>query len=417
MGLGFSIKGKVNGTTDSESILQIIADYTEAESKGIFATFLEIDLEEDTLYLSFHPCEEPVSLFFEEGILFCSAKTNSVGPGYHAYLIEFFEKAGKDLSIDWVWNETTDDESFGDETGYQENKDFPALQECMAEWLQMLSTIFLKDDQKGYLVSLPANTPRVAHKDFFVASSLGFWTRNWFEELQNKDLTELEKYGKQFFIWWDKEPDARFLVRTGVALLNADCGWHAPLDDDEMMLYEIIDKCFEEAKKLNPDVIVPEKDWEYIKAYLEGEEDVEIPESPLGFRKNAVTYDIAGDWKITVPGFFYSGLDEETEVFWFGDKTVRNTVYSFDSETTPEEMLASLLSEEDYPSAEKILYDDGKIKGHGYVYYYINAEEEAEYWLLQGVKVEEGSFIFTTICFASLDEKDWAVEVWNSITH
>ena len=45
--------------------------------------------DETLLQMQFHPSAEAVEFFFDdEQRLVCSAKTNTCGPGYHAYLID-----------------------------------------------------------------------------------------------------------------------------------------------------------------------------------------------------------------------------------------------------------------------------------------------------------------------------------------
>ena len=83
------------------------------------------------------PFEEDVYGNWQNGKLCISAKTNSAGPGYHAYLIDILDGLGvKPTSVE-------------DEAGYYETRDYTALQNEMAHWLKVVGSMVVDAIDKG----------------------------------------------------------------------------------------------------------------------------------------------------------------------------------------------------------------------------------------------------------------------------
>jgi len=47
----------------------------------------------------------------------------------------------------------------------------------------------------------------------------------------------------------------------------------------------------------------------------------------------------------------------------------------------------------------------------------VEDDEEEAYWMITGFAVSEKSFLLLTICFNDLEEKEWALETWNSVLY
>src|SRR5687767_9591483 len=118
MGLGINIKAKLNKAIPFSTIQDCISNTTP----GLFKDFLSFSENENGFYVTLHPCEETVSFEYANGNLICSAKTNSVGPGYHAYLVELLEKVGTELQIPWTWNLEEGEDYYLDETDYYSHR-------------------------------------------------------------------------------------------------------------------------------------------------------------------------------------------------------------------------------------------------------------------------------------------------------
>src|SRR5262245_10459837 len=138
-----------------------------------------ITVDEQGVDARLHPAEEPVEFRLDEsGMLVASAKTSSAGPGYHAFLVDLLDGLGKKHGLIWIWDDA--EKEFLDETGYASSRDFPSLQEEMAQFLRHLAGMLMrKDAGNRYALSMPLDFRLVG--DYFAVSTLGFWDRSWFE--------------------------------------------------------------------------------------------------------------------------------------------------------------------------------------------------------------------------------------------
>lgn len=88
--------------------------------KSVFSSTIELNC----MNVELHPAEEPVEFTIDNGTLKFSAKTNSAGPGYHAYLVDTLETVERQLGLTWNWSDGSDD--MGDETSFHSTRDFIA---------------------------------------------------------------------------------------------------------------------------------------------------------------------------------------------------------------------------------------------------------------------------------------------------
>lgn len=418
MGLGIYIKGEVSKPLLSFKKklfdLSTIQDYITDHSSGLFKDFLSFDQSESTLYATLHPCEESVHFVLSGSTIICSAKTNSVGPGYHAYLVEFVEKLGKDLGIKWSWDLEEDEEYYQDETGYYQHRNYEQLQLEMLGWLKALCRTYDEEGGKQIMVSLPMGFPRMK-LDYFAMSPVQIWEKEWFNKVAGLEPEDLKWAGEEFFIWWNQEPDALFYKQTGIALMNVDCPWHFPVDEQEKNLLSAIDQCFESARKLDPFIELPEGDWETVRN-LPSEIESDILETQYGYRKHLMTFDLPGEWLIDLPGTMYRTTDGNTLVFYDHLFSVRSLAYNIEKETSDAEYAETFFdTNENVGAGTETLYSETDLAGKAIVCYAIDKEANSEYWVLQGVKVKDDKFLLSTICYPTEEHKEWAVQTWNSI--
>src|SRR5262249_8501108 len=93
------------------------------------------DRDSPAVIASLHPCAEDVEMVVPEpGRIAVSAKTSTVGPGYHACLCDVMHRLGDALAIDW--DGSGDEAGPGDETGYFRTGDPRALEDEFVRWLR-----------------------------------------------------------------------------------------------------------------------------------------------------------------------------------------------------------------------------------------------------------------------------------------
>jgi len=416
MGLGIYIKGElkeINSIIDKQVLSERIQKYFIENSHGLFSNFLSFTEDEAALYAVLHPCEEPVEFTWQDTYIICSAKTNSVGPGYHACLVELIEKMGEAIDITWDWGLGEETNDYQDETGYYKNRNFKQLQEEMLQWMKALCKTFSDEGGTQYMIAFPAGYPRMK-RDYFAVSPLQMWTKEWFRDVAFLEADQLNKAGSEFFIWWNKQADAEFYRRTGIAVMNIDCPWHFPIDEKETNIFALIDACFEQAKKKDVTIELPEEDWIAVNQFL-NEPEADLPETKYGYRKEIMTFDLAGRWSIDLPGHFYYSVEDATEVYDDSVRTVRSQSYSLAEKEKSDEAFAETFFAGEISNGAESLRSETAITGKAIIYYHIDSEAGEEYWILQGVKVTNNQFLLSTICYPTDEDKDWAIQTWNSV--
>jgi hypothetical protein len=417
MALGFCIKGEISNTTSvlqgKESCFNAITTYITNASCGLLADLLSFNEREHTLQVVIHPCEEAVTFDFTSDGVICTAKTSGVGPGYHAYVVDLIDALGQALSIQWHWNLQEENIFYQDETDYHHNQNYNHLQTEMIHWLKGLCQSFVDDGGDQYVISLPIGYPRFSF-EYYAASPIKIWTRNWIHHTAFQEPDALQEAAKEFFVWWNREPDELFFKQTGIALLNVECPWHFPEDEDERRIYRLIDRCFTNAREINSSLTLPEEDWKSVKAFLK-EEEVDIAETAYGYRKNTMTFNLAGEWMIDLPGNVYYAIDDATEIYYDDIRTVRNTCYTLAVKEKSEKDFAETFFNYDENVGAERFTSINSITGNAMIYYNVDQADDEDYWILQGVRIIGDSFILTSICYSDTDDKEWAIETWNTI--
>ncbi|MBL0740695.1 hypothetical protein [Chryseolinea lacunae] len=409
MGLGIHLRAKIAAPIQ----LSTIQDHLTRHSSGLFKDFLSFSGNENSLHVTVHPCEETVAFELVDNNLICSARTNSVGPGYHAYLVELVEKLGTVLGIEWNWNFQDDEEHYSDETDYYNHRNFKQLQFEMLKWLRALAnSLIVESNSEQFMLTMPLGYPRMK-RSFFAASPMRIWTRELFKKIAESEIEDLEWAAQEFFIWWNRKDDEQFYKKTGIALLNVECPWHYPTDDLEKKVLYIIDNTFERSKQLNPQLDLPLKDWDTVKKFL-NEEETDIPDTEFGYKKHLMTFDLPGKWMIDLPGNIYHTVDDSSEVYYDHERTVRCICYTRNDDKSDAEYADGFFSNKNDYEVE-YLASATNIAGNAVLYYSIDKETQQEYWILQGVKVKGGKFAFSTISYPSEEHKKWAIDAWNSI--
>src|ERR1043165_2516856 len=76
--------------------------------------------EKPCLFSSFNPAGEEVEICLPDPHhVTVSANTSTVGPGYHIYLCDLFQRWTDELSVSWKkFDMDEDDTTYGDETNY-----------------------------------------------------------------------------------------------------------------------------------------------------------------------------------------------------------------------------------------------------------------------------------------------------------
>jgi hypothetical protein len=190
MGLGFSVeaavpaRGMFRRKPGRDRLFSNIRDAIhEYVDDPLMARMLRASSRDHTLSVVLHPCAEPVEFLWSPNqSLRASAKTSTVGPGYHAHVIEMLRQIGTTLKLDWNWRAED-----ADETGFARTGDFSALQCEMAKLWGFFAQLLLEraaEDNEHLMLNMPLGFP-VPQLDTFAVTPLGPLSRACCESVQS----------------------------------------------------------------------------------------------------------------------------------------------------------------------------------------------------------------------------------------
>ncbi len=434
MGLGFQIHGSARSRgwlrrkpSHAELCRRLQEAIFRAVPDPLQHRLLRFQAHSGGMEVGFHPAAEAVDFGFgDDGELLVSAKTSSVGPGYHAMLVELLEAIGPTAGIDWDWSDHGEGE--GDETGYQESRDFGALQDEMLAWLTSVAESVLRLDLDEYSqigLSMPENYGLVT--EHFAHSPLGFWDRGWFEALAAAEGERAVKLAATFFPWWNHPADAAYWRNCALVLAWTELPWTPPQDEEEQQLYELVVECFGRARKLDPSIGLPVAEIAEIRDLLSSEDTGRPPNAEgIGFRRGRRRRSFTGGWSVELPGYFREledPEDEGTNLYYHGARVIRANSYSLTTidpgTKTTHDMLREMRAERDDKgfTVEHHAQDDG-LFGWGKEV----RSEDGDYWNFQACigKDSAGTGRISVLTFTYDDpaeDRDWALEVFRSIRH
>lgn len=381
--------------------------------------FLWMESAEESLLVGFHPAEEPARFFFPTAaVLGCEARTSGAGPGYHAFLVELLQKVGSKCRLRWQW----DGETTGDDTGFQQHKDFARLRMDMLKWLKGTCGAVLEQATAGATnikVSLPLDYPSIASDAPFVLTPLGPRTREWVEKMSKADGVALQTAGAEFFPWWGRKPDAIFWRNTGLALAWVELPWHPATNEQEQELYGLAQYCFQMVQQGKTTVELPRGLVESIEVMRAGDDTTCPPPDPadVGYRRRVMEYALPGRWSIPLPGYYYVRVEAngDRQVFSYGARVVSVTTLSVASRSENasfEEHLLQKLKALHY-DAELLKFQRGALLGRAAVSR--GADDAA--WTLTGYVAASNNLALVTVTFPGAADEEWATGVWQSLKH
>jgi len=181
METGIYIKGKLendhSAAATSDSILsQSIQNFFTTYSQGVFRSFLSFNEDDERLFIALHPVEMMVEFVWHPSHMICRAQTSTVGPGYHAYLMDLLVKMGDQIGINW----TPVSEDEGNpylKDPYFEHRDFNDLQKDFLHCLKSICKTCMETDDGHNMINFPIDYPHIA-EEFYAASQLTIWTKD-----------------------------------------------------------------------------------------------------------------------------------------------------------------------------------------------------------------------------------------------
>jgi hypothetical protein len=381
-----------------------------------------------------HPSAEDVEIAVPEpGRVVVSAKTSTVGPGYHAFLCDLLHRLGDAMDIDW--DGPADDSGSRDETGYFHTGDRQALEDEFLRWLRGVVTVIvdgLEDEYQWLMISMAIGHHYHHHGP--LVTPMGPRDLHWLGA-----VAEDPRRGIDLFPWWAAGIGAPFHLGRALTRMWRDVRWREPLTEDEGRLLMDVHLDLARAFRLDPSPDYPWREWrdlmEYIEVhfgYLEtgsdGDDleaevrrraaaiDVEASLPLIGYRRRPVRVDLTDGWSIEVPGEMTEEWDEEG--LWTArdaDRAVFFKSYGLSTEDGGQPEAREILESLTLPEGRRLEHGNEGPIGQAVVAPHEPADDGA--WQLTAHNAIDGGLAVCNIIFRDPAERNWAVATWRTLRH
>jgi hypothetical protein len=373
-----------------------------------------------TVFCQLHPAAEEVELsLLDSQHLTATAKTSTIGPGYHIFLCDMLKALARDFDLVWEeqdWHNDEDVEYF-DEADYFFSGEQRRVFDAMTRWLRCLAGAFfdgtLKEGDTNIMLCMKIG--EVFESDQPAITLMGPRSHEWLLKT-SKDA----EAGRDFFAWWSCGLNAEYFLGRALARMWAEVRWRKPINDNERKLLKYVADSLDIAYKLNPSLNYPWAEWAEILEYLDEQsaDNDFVRARPkgkptIGYRRNNVRISMGGYWSIKIPGSFSEfEVDEDSASSAFDPpKEVWFTAFSSNPENPRkafEEQRAQILGKQpELLREEENFIAEGKITK--------KSQDGREYFVLISSNVGLAKRAVCTIVFTDPADRDWAVEVWRSI--
>jgi hypothetical protein len=417
LGVGFQLLAKFERTLNSpDEILREMETWVRAYAADL-APETRIGFSEDqaTLFCKLHPAAEDLYLYLGDLDHFvASAKTSTVGPGFHIFVCDMVKKLGERFNLTWI----TGNEEYFDEADYFFSGNPKNVFEEMTAWLRGLCQCFFdgtfkhKPGDMPTMLCLPVGVTFEGEAP--AVTPLGPRDLKWLEKVSLDG-----KHGRDFFAWWNVGLDAEDFLDRALCRMWVDVRWRNPVSDSEREILEYVANSLETAYKLDPNLSYPWAEWAQILDLLENtSSDLAFVQSrregtpTIGYRRRNVGVTLPGYWVIKVPGSFsefeaneegdFSAIDPPRTI-WFTSYTFNKNRDKIFAETRQEilDKSPALLEErEDYVGRAEITKKD---------------DEDEPYYVLTSSNVCRKGQAIVSVVFTDPADREWAINVWKSL--
>lgn len=381
-----------------------------------------------------HPGAEDVEIAVPEaGRVAVSAKTSTVGPGYHAFLCDLLHRLGDAMAIEW---DPPDDESGpGDETGYFLTGDRPALEEEFLRWMRGVVKVIadgLEEDYQWLMVSMAIGHHYHHHGP--LVTPMGPRDLRWLGA-----VAEDPRRGIDLFPWWSGGLGAPFHLGRALTRMWRDVRWREPMTEDEGRLMMDVHVDLVRAHRLDPSLDYPWREWRELMEYIEAHfgyvevgsdgDDVEaevrrraaVIESEasvplIGYRRRPVRVDLTDGWSIEIPGEMTEEWDEEG--LWTArdpDRAIFFKSYGLSTDDGGPPAAQEIIESLTLPEGRRLEHGEEGPMGQA-VLAPLEQDDEAV-WQLTAHNAIDGGLAVCNIVFREAGQSDWAIATWRTLRH
>ncbi len=408
MALGLLLRG-VSSLPDPDLIARVHA-FARARFGGSFVARNVDDAGRPVLYLDLHPAAEHVAVAFEGAEIEIAANTSTVGPGYHAHVVDVVDTLATAFRVTWR------PDAEGDVTGYFDDRDFGHLQQEMLGWLGALTNAVLPLASGTVQLALPAT--HTFESPGHARTPLGPRERPWFER-----VAEAPAAGRDFFAWWERGETAEHYLGVALSLLWTTVRWRPAVSDREREVRDRVYGALARARDLDPNLRLPVAEWRELLT-IDGrnrEADAlptQVPSLPalplIGYRRSPVRVSLPGGWSLRIPGNFAEDLDEKgTFCGWHGGRTVWFTSFRYEGAArSAEEMWGA---DPDEGEGEVFASGEGTFRSRARLRRVRGDDNDC--WILRTDSALPPQIAICTISFTEDRDRAWALDTWRSLRH
>jgi len=330
--------------------------------------------------LKLHPAAPLGTLSVQpDGEIVLRAETSTLGPGYHAHVIEKVTPILDEL--DYAWTDTFD---------------LAATQAAMCAWLA--------DELRGNgQVKIGVPDTRRFRSDAPVLTALGPRDAAWRAGVLADPVRAADA-----FAWWQTGPGRDALARALIAM-SLEVPWREPLDKDERELMTEVDEDLRAARKADATLPLPYAEWKELLMHL-GSEDEDVNEkvgdhkAVLGYRRHDIEIELSGGWHVVIPGAFAGHWEDEGAKYWAtdGDRMIEFSSLTANDETDSAKLLA--VAPEKYEVIDRLVDENRHGRAEGFV--------EDETPILIGLMCQAPHVGILT-CKGGT--REWALATWRSL--
>jgi len=362
------------------------------------------DASPKRITLALHPAAPPARLLvLPEGELELRAETATVGPGYHADILERVAPILEEL--EYVW-----DDSGGEGEGEGEGGDPGA-----DPGPRMLA--WLAGELAGGATRVGVPAARSFRIDCAVQTAMGPRDAAWRDAV----IADPAR-GADAFAWWERGPGRREQARALLAMWH-EVAWREPLDDEERGVLARVDADLAAAHRADPALALPWLEWAELLGYLgeDGEHadvvrarareaadaaDAAAGPPRIGYRRHPMEIELSGGWSIELSGAFVGRWEQDGDRWWATDgaRAVEFTSFTADAGPDSEQLLA--IAPEAHPVIERLA--DGDRRGRAEV------TDDGDVHLVHGLMACAPHVAILT-CKGATSDEAWALATWRSL--
>jgi hypothetical protein len=333
--------------------------------------------------VTFHPRAPAAKLVVgPDAELSVKAQTSTLGPGYHADVLERLQPILDEL--DFVWTEPEPD---------------PA--EAMCKWLA--DKLSQGDDQLW--VGLSGAYSFVS--DAAVLTAVGPRDEAWRKAVLAEPARALDAFP------WPRAGKGYGDLASALLAMWQEVPWREPMDDAETALMERVDAELAAAQRAGV-TDLPYEAWAELLRYLGRDDDAAEKvyklagdrDNTIGYRRLDMDIALTGDWIVRVPGSFAGRWEDDHTRYLASDgqRAIEFTSLTAEGETDSAKLLA--VAPEQRPVIDRFV--DGTRHGRA------ETSDEDYVHIVHGLVADAPHVAILTLKGKKSDEA-WALRTWRSV--